>query len=286
MDTFGEYLKTISKWPLLTPAQEIDLGRLVQAGIETSERIGNRKPNRKESRAIRTGKRSLDRMVLCNLRLVVSVAKLYAGSCRLLDIEDLIQYGSIGLKRAAEKFDPTRGYKFSTYARRWIEQGIRRGIYETDLSIRLPEHCHADWRKVQRQARELAIALSRAPATIEAVRASGVSEKNFSNIAKAMHPIISLNVQSENGGEMINNLANPSNSDEAVSADYECLLASIRALPENDQDLIARRFGIGGYSKHDFIELGQQCGLSRQGMAKKIGKIQDQIKAKLLEQMQ
>jgi RNA polymerase primary sigma factor len=123
MDTFGQYLETISRWPLLTAAQEINLGRLIQAGIKTSEQIGTRKPTRKQLKVIKTGQRSLNRMVLCNLRLVVSVAKLYTGPCKLLDIEDLVQYGFIGLKRAAEKFDPTRGYKFSTYARRWIVQG-------------------------------------------------------------------------------------------------------------------------------------------------------------------
>jgi RNA polymerase sigma factor (sigma-70 family) len=285
VDTFGQYLDEIGKWPLLTAAQEIELGRLIQAGIETSERIGNRKPNRKELKVIRKGQHSLNRMVLCNLRLVVSVAKIYTNSCKLNDIEDLVQYGSIGLKRAAEKFDPKRGYKFSTYASRWILQGIKRGIHNGDLLIRLPEHCHLDWAKVQKENKRLTIALSRTPTSIELMQASGLSEKSFTSIAAAMAPATSLNVQSENGSEMINNLPNP-NVDNEIPKDYTFLFAAIKILSDDDRDLINKRFGIGGYHQHNLVELGQQHGVSRQRVHQKICKIQNRIKLLLQEQMQ
>ena len=286
MDTFGQYLDRIGKWPLLTPAQEIDLGKLIQAGIEASEQVGNRKPNRKELKAIRAGKRSLDRMVLCNLRLVVSVAKLYAGPCKLNDIEDLVQYGFTGLKRAAEKFDPTRGYKFSTYARRWIVQGIKRGIHNSDQPIRLPEHCYSDWAKVQKENKKLTIALSRTPTSTELMRASGLSEKSFTSIAAAMAPVSSLNVQSESGSEMIDNLPDPNGDDEIPLNDYSFLVNSILTLSDDDRELIAKRFGIGNYHAHTLVELGHQYGISKQRVAQKIIKIQNRIRLLLQEQVQ
>jgi RNA polymerase sigma factor (sigma-70 family) len=288
MDTFGQYLDRIGKWKLLTAAQEINLGRLIQAGIKTSERVGDRRPNSKELKAIRMGKRSLDTMVLCNLRLVVSVAKLYAGSCKLNSIEDLIQYGVIGLLRAAEKFDPTRGYKFSTYARRWIVQGIRRGIYNSDQPIRLPEHCYSDWAKVQKENKKLTIALNRTPTSAELMRASGLCEKSFTSIAAAMVPVSSLNVQSESGSEMIDNLPDPNGDDEIPLNDYSFLVNSILTLSDDDRDLIVKRFGLDGHCAHNLVELGQQCGVSRQRIHQRILEIQNRIKIKLLlqEQMQ
>lgn len=284
MDTFGQYLDKIGRWPLLTAAQEIDLGRRIQAGIEASEQIGNRKPNRKELRAIKVGKRSLDRMVLCNLRLVVSVAKLYAGSCKSNDIEDLVQYGSIGLKRAAEKFDPTRGYKFSTYARRWIVQAIKRGMQNSDSPVRLPEHCYQHWAKVQEKNKRLTIALRRTPTTAELMQASGLSEKSFTSIAMAMVPVSSLNVQSESGSEMIDSLPNPNGDSEIPLTDYSALVNSILTLSDSDRDLISRRFGLNGYHQHGLIELGEQHGVSRQRIHQKICKIQSRIKLLLQHQ--
>jgi RNA polymerase primary sigma factor len=288
MDTFGQYLNRIGKWQLLTPAQEIDLGRLIQAGIKTSERVGNRKPNRKEQKAIDLGKRSLDRMVLCNLRLVVSVAKLHAGSCKckLNSIEDLIQYGAVGLKRAAEKFDPTKGYKFSTYARDWIVQGIKRGIHNSDQAIRLPEHCHLGWARVQKENKRLTIALSRTPTTIELVQASGLNEKSFAAIAAAMAPVASLNVRSESGSEMIDNLPNPNEDNEISLADYSSLANSILTLSDGDRDLIVRRFGLDGYHAHSLVELAQLHSVSRQRIGPKIIEIQNRIRLLLQEQVQ
>jgi RNA polymerase sigma factor (sigma-70 family) len=284
MDTFGQYLDRIGRWPLLTAAQEIDLGRRIQAGIEASERVGDRRPNLKELRAIKVGQRSLDRMVLCNLRLVVSLAKPYASLCKLNDIEDLVQYGSIGLKRAAEKFDPTRGYKFSTYARRWITQGIKRGIHNSDLPVRLPEHCYQDWAKVQKENKRLTIALRRTPTTAELMQASGLSEKSFTSIATAMVPVASLNVQSESGSEMIDNLPDSNSDDEIPLTDYSFLVNSILTLSDSDRDLISRRFGLNGYHQHGLIELGEQHGVSRQRIHQKICKIQSRIKLLLQHQ--
>jgi RNA polymerase sigma factor (sigma-70 family) len=286
MDTFGQYLDRIGKWQLLTAAEEIDLGRFIQAGIKTSEEVGSRRPTRKQLKVITKGQRSLDRMVLCNLRLVVSVAKLYADSCKSNSIEDLNQYGVIGLKRAAEKFDPTRGYKFSTYARRWIVQGIKRGIHDSDQLIRLPEHCHLGWAKVQKENKKLTTALNRTPTSAELMRVSGLSEKSFTSIAAAMVPVSSLNVQSESGSEMIDNLPNPNEDNEIPLVDYSFLANLILTLSEGDRDLIVRRFGFDGYHAHSLVELGQLHSVSRQRINQRLTKIQNSIRLLLQEQVQ
>jgi RNA polymerase primary sigma factor len=281
MDTFGKYLENISRWPLLTPTQEIELSRLKQAGMEVSERIGACKPNRKQLRVIKTGQRAIERMVLCNLRLVVSIAKLYVGHCSLHDIEDLVQYGSIGLKRAAEKFDHEKGYKFSTYATWWIRQEIQRGIYKADRTIRLPEHCRQAWARLRKHSVLLANKLGRIPTEKEVMEAAEVSKKDYILLARSMEKTFSLNAQLESGNEIIENLIDPSSSNE-ISADYTFLFAFIETLHADDKDLIVRRFGICGHHEHSLVELGKQRGVTRQRIKQKIDKIENYIKTWLL----
>jgi RNA polymerase sigma factor (sigma-70 family) len=214
------------------------------------------------------------------------VAKLYAGLCKLNDIEDLIQYGATGLSRAAEKFDPTRGYKFSTYARRWIIQGIKRGIHNSDQPIRLPEHCYLDWARVQKENKRLTIALSRTPTSAELMQASGLSQKSFTPIAAAMVPVSSLNVQSESGSEMIDNLPDPNGDDEIPLTDYSFLANSILTLSDDDRELIVRRFGLDGYHAHSLVELAQLHSVSWQRINQRLTKIQNRIRLLLQEQVQ
>ncbi|MFZ9827434.1 MAG: sigma-70 family RNA polymerase sigma factor, partial [Vulcanococcus sp.] len=121
-DPISWYLSTIGRVPLLTPAEEIELGNQVQAMMRLVEEDKGDQYSDKEKKTMRVGRRSKERMMKANLRLVVSVAKKYQG--KGLELLDLIQEGSLGLERAVEKFDPTRGYKFSTYAFWWIRQSM------------------------------------------------------------------------------------------------------------------------------------------------------------------
>ena len=125
-DPISWYLSTIGRVPLLTPAEEIELGNQVQAMMRLAEEDKGDAYTTHEKKIMRVGKRSKERMMKANLRLVVSVAKKYQG--KGLELLDLIQEGSLGLERAVEKFDPTRGYKFSTYAFWWIRQSMTRAI--------------------------------------------------------------------------------------------------------------------------------------------------------------
>ena len=176
IDLVRSYLRDIGRVPLLSHEQEITLGRQVQdlmvlENLETelesdlgekpditffAERAGISTIQLKKK--LKSGRRAKERMVAANLRLVVSVAKKYTK--RNMELLDLIQEGTIGLVRGVEKFDPTRGYKFSTYAYWWIRQGITRAIAEKSRSIRLPIHITEMLNKLKKGQRELSQELS------------------------------------------------------------------------------------------------------------------------------
>ena len=179
IDLVRSYLRDIGRVPLLSHEQEITLGRQVQdlmvlenieSEIESdlgkkpeisffAEKVGMSIVQLKKK--LKSGRRAKERMVAANLRLVVSVAKKYTK--RNMELLDLIQEGTIGLVRGVEKFDPTRGYKFSTYAYWWIRQGITRAIAEKSRSIRLPIHITEMLNKLKKGQRELSQELSRTP---------------------------------------------------------------------------------------------------------------------------
>ena len=180
-DSVRSYLKEIGRIPLLTPAEELQLGKDVQAMMVFEEErrkldsslsveafAQQQYPDRalEIKRLYRRGTRAKDRMVSGNLRLVVSIAKKY--SKKNLDLLDIIQEGTIGLIRGVEKFDPTRGYKFSTYAYWWVRQGITRALGEKARLLRLPVNVSDVLNKVRRTQQQLSQTLMRTP-TLEEV---------------------------------------------------------------------------------------------------------------------
>ena len=183
-DLVRSYLRDIGRVPLLSHEQEITLGRQVQELMALEEleqeltmRAGGSKPAPEQlaeaagltppqlKKRLTAGRRAKERMVAANLRLVVSVAKKYTK--RNMELLDLIQEGTIGLVRGVEKFDPTRGYKFSTYAYWWIRQGITRAIAEKSRTIRLPIHITETLNKLKKGQRELSQELGRTPTITE-----------------------------------------------------------------------------------------------------------------------
>lgn len=126
--------------PLLTAAEEIEMGRRIQAMQELKQKPAS-ELTREEAIRIKRGQRALDRMISGNLRMVAGIARKYSGIVKHLTIDDIIQEGNVGLCRAAEKYDPSRGYKFSTYAYWWIRQAINRAISDKERVVRIP--CNA-----------------------------------------------------------------------------------------------------------------------------------------------
>jgi len=206
VDLVRSYLRDIGRVPLLSHEQEITLGRQVQeymqvdrAELEIIELTGD-KPSVDElstklnlststiKKRLRAGQRAKERMVAANLRLVVSVAKKYTK--RNMELLDLIQEGTIGLVRGVEKFDPARGYKFSTYAYWWIRQGITRAIAEKSRAIRLPIHITEMLNKLKKGQRELSQEMSRTPTVSELAKYVELPEEDVKDLmCKAGQPV-------------------------------------------------------------------------------------------------
>jgi RNA polymerase primary sigma factor len=162
------YLDRLSRYPLLTAEDEIKLGRLIARLQELKAReASGYAPSPDEQREIKRGLRARERFIEANLRLVVDVAKRYRQHRRSLDLADLIQEGNVGLTRAVEKFDPSKGYKFSTYAYWWIRQAIQHSIQWQDFLVRLPLPIHNQLIKISRAREELTRELGRNPSPQE-----------------------------------------------------------------------------------------------------------------------
>jgi RNA polymerase primary sigma factor len=170
VDVLRLYLNQIGRVPLLTAEQEVELARAMEAGLFAAERLAQGGKISPQMRAdlqyiVREGERAKQHMLEANLRLVVSVAKKYAG--RGMGLTDLIQEGNLGLIRAVEKFDYTKGFKFSTYATWWIRQALTRAMADQARTIRLPVHMVEQVNKIRRVERDLVVQLGRKPTAAE-----------------------------------------------------------------------------------------------------------------------
>jgi RNA polymerase primary sigma factor len=170
VDVLRLYLNQIGRVPLLTAEQEVELARAMEAGLFAAERLaqgGKISPQLRVDlqHIVREGERAKQHMLEANLRLVVSVAKKYAG--RGMGLTDLIQEGNLGLIRAVEKFDYTKGFKFSTYATWWIRQALTRAMADQARTIRLPVHMVEQVNKIRRVERDLVVQLGRKPTAAE-----------------------------------------------------------------------------------------------------------------------
>ena len=189
--SFNSYLNEIARYPLLTVDQEIQYGRRI---AKMRELQGLERPlTDAEQRLVRSGQRARERFMQCNLQLVVHVAKKYENRKRKsLEIMDLIQEGNIGLARAVELFDSSRGYKFSTYAYWWIKQGIQRALSQNDAMIRLPTGLHELLAKVARTTSDLSHRIGRTPTLAEVADHIGVDVNAIHDALRRSHSVYSL----------------------------------------------------------------------------------------------
>ena len=284
IDLVRSYLRDIGRVPLLSHEQEITLGRQVQdlmvlENLESKlESDLGEKPEInffadkaglstiQLKKKLKSGRRAKERMVAANLRLVVSVAKKYTK--RNMELLDLIQEGTIGLVRGVEKFDPTRGYKFSTYAYWWIRQGITRAIAEKSRSIRLPIHISEMLNKLKKGQRELSQELSRTPTLKELSEYVELPEDDVKDLMSKAGQPVSLETKIGDGEDTIlldllsNEIDMPAEQieNDCMKGDLETLLEQ---LPELQNRVLRMRYGIDGDYPMTLTGIGRVLGISR-----------------------
>jgi RNA polymerase primary sigma factor len=291
-DPVRMYLKEIGRVPLLTGPEEVALAKRIEAGAEAATRILALKDEdtlesldaheRHDLAELACdGKRAKSELTQANLRLVVSIAKRYSGRGMLL--LDLIQEGNLGLMRAVEKFDYTKGFKFSTYATWWIRQAITRAIADQARTIRIPVHMVESMNKVHRVQRQLVQEVEREPTVEEVAAQVDLPIERVREIMRISQEPLSLD-QSV-GEEDDSNLADfieDREADEpadmaARSMLTEALEVALAGLGEREQGVVRMRFGLEDGQVHTLEEVGKRFGVTRE----RIRQIESKTLAKL-----
>lgn len=272
------YLQDIGRVDLLTQEQELTLARLVQRR-EQLLREGNPGENEpgegelddmaaKERRlTLHRGKRAKERMIQANLRLVVSVAKKYQR--RGLDLLDLVQEGTLGLERAVERFDPTRGFRFSTYAYWWIRQGITRALASQSRTIRLPVHITEKLNRIKRAQRELSARLGRLPCVAEIAQELNLSEALIRETLLQLPKPVSLEArvgkeQDMQLGDLLEDDHGTPEQELAREQLHNDLEALLEDLSSREAEVIRQRFGLVDDTPRSLTEIGAAMQLSRE----------------------
>ncbi|MEU5692762.1 sigma-70 family RNA polymerase sigma factor [Actinosynnema sp. NPDC020468] len=285
-DLVRVYLNGIGKTALLTAAQEVELAKRIEAGVFAQHMLettpGLSEVRRGELRAlIRDGHVAKNHLLEANLRLVVSLAKRYTG--RGMPLLDLIQEGNLGLIRAVEKFDYTKGFKFSTYATWWIRQAITRGMADQGRTIRLPVHLVEQVNKLARIKRDLHQQLGREATTEELARESGLTPEKVADLLDHARDPVSLDmpVGAEEDAPL-GDFIEDSDATDAESAVISGLLQDdlrrvLATLEPREQAVIRLRYGLEDGQPRTLDQIGKQFGLSRE----RVRQIEREVMSKL-----
>jgi RNA polymerase sigma factor (sigma-70 family) len=272
-DSVHTYLKSIGRTSLLTAEQEVDLAKRIEAGLFAEHKLetetGLSPELAAELEAVAAdGRKAKAHMLEANLRLVVSVAKKYSD--RGLSLLDVVQEGNLGLIRAVEKFDYTKGYKFSTYAMWWIRQAIQRGFADSARTIRLPVHVLEMLSKLSRVERDMHQRLGREPTPEElAVELDRTPDQIEELLRTSRQPISLDSTIGEDGETSIGDLIEDVDAPEASELVDRQLMAdqlrhALDALTPREATIMAMRFGLYDGNPHTLDEIGKALGLTRE----------------------
>ena len=272
-DSVHTYLKSIGRTSLLTAEQEVDLAKRIEAGLFAEHKLEtatglDEKFRRDLELVAEDGRRAKAHMLEANLRLVVSVAKKYSD--RGLSLLDVVQEGNLGLIRAVEKFDYTKGYKFSTYAMWWIRQAIQRGFADSARTIRLPVHVLEMLSKLSRVERDMHQRFGREPTPEElAVELDRTPDQIEELLRTSRQPISLDSTIGEDGETSIGDLIEDVDAPEASElVDRQLMAEQLRsaldALTPREATIMAMRFGLYDGNPHTLDEIGRALGLTRE----------------------
>jgi RNA polymerase primary sigma factor len=246
-DLIPGYFAHIDKGKLLTHSEEIDLSKRAKAG----------------------DKGARQRLIEKNLRLVVSVAKKYRGMG--LPFEDLIQEGNIGLMKAVEKFDPDRGWRFSTYATWWVRQAVQRAVADKGRTIRVPVHRGDKLRKMARAYNELSSEMEREPTDEDVAGRLGWSVEDVRDLKGSLWDATSLNqpLSSDADATEIGELIEDERASEVAGTvigemEMDWLADAVEKLPERHRYVLLKRYGLGDQEKATLAQLSEELGISRE----------------------
>ena len=271
-DPLTAYLARAATYELLEADEEADLAKRNQAGdaarhlLYLDGHLDDVRIQQLEAIA-RDGERAFDRIINANLRLVVPTAKKFAGDD--LPLIEAVQEGNLGLIRAAQKFDPAKGYRFSTYAVWWIRQAIQRGLASRSRTIRAPARVWEQAAKTRRAAADLQIRLGREPRDDEVAEASGVPLEQVIEVRSALRPITSLDlpVGEDQDATLGSLMPDPAAPDPQVSSEVADLRArvveALRPLPERERVILELRYGLRDGEPRPLAEIGKIVHLSR-----------------------
>ena len=271
-DTIGLYLKEVSRVPLLTAEEEVDLSQRIERGRMAREELANGKVSSKRHTELRMliedGWSAREHLVTANSRLVISVAKKYMG--RGVPFLDLIQEGNIGLIRATKKFDYRRGHKFSTYATWWIRQAVTRAIADQGRTIRVPVHMGDQINKLLRTQHQLTQKLGRDPSVEELAIALDVLPKKVENMIQVSRRPLSLETPTDNEddsvlGDFIEDNEIPA-PDETATYNLlrEHLEMVMDSLPPREVRILQLRYGLLDGQAYTLEEVGRKMGVTRE----------------------
>jgi RNA polymerase primary sigma factor len=272
--TLAPYLARIGDVALLSAAQEVDLAKRVQAGLAAAVLLeggadgASPEVSGRLRRVVDEAHRASDLLVRANLRLVISLARRSRG--RGLDLPDLIQEGNLGLLKAVERFDPSRGFRFSTYAAWWIRQAITRGLADRSRPVRLPVNAHETLARLRWVEVQLWQELGREPTEHELADRLGLRGTRLREIRAAAEDVASLDapVGRDGDGTLGSLVADTDAPDPAavvaLDATRRAVLEAVARLDERERDVLALRFGLDGSEPCTLEEIGRRYGVTRE----------------------